>query len=91
MSGRPAGDAGSGAEPVRVDLEGAADELAAVASQGQADVESPTGGRGEPAGSDVEGAGPEDRAGRPATVPPDDVAPGPDVETGGDEAGAPVA
>ena len=78
MSGPAATGDGPGDELAR-----AADELAAVASQGQADVESPTGGRGEPAGSDAEGPD----AGGAAAVDPDDVAPGPDGDEGRGAAG----
>ncbi|MEJ5915282.1 hypothetical protein [Pseudokineococcus sp. 1T1Z-3] len=59
----------------------AADELAALAAQGQADVEQPTGPDARPAGSDVQ-AGSAGEAAPAGDVPgtSDDVSPGPDVE-----------
>lgn len=92
MSGRPPAGPGSGDEGVGEDLARAADELAAVASQGQADVEAPTGGEGAPAGSDVEGEDAETAApDESGAVDPDDVAPGPDVEADRGSAGGPGA
>ncbi|MEJ5945168.1 hypothetical protein WDZ17_07635 [Pseudokineococcus basanitobsidens] len=83
----------SGSDGGRDGLERAADDLAATASQGQADVETPTGHAGRPAGSDVEGDEAAEQARRaaggrddvaaddvaPDDVAPDDVAPGPDA------------
>ena len=56
------------------DLARAADELAAVAQQGQADVEKP------PGGDDTGAPAPQDGGAPLREVDPEDVAPGPDVE-----------